>query len=351
MRPDYDKLYRFGENFALWAGAFRAGPIDEVESEYALFKGELRPRRAVRFGWRQGRRVRDIIWTTLPPLVLISKRFRDVLERAGLTGWSTYPVKVYDQEGRQVRGFFGLAVTGLAGAVDNSRSKRVWRGPWVEGGPKSQNYLGMFFKDDEWDGTDIFRPQKSSWIIVTERFKKALEEADLDVRNVKFDKLSTYERDIPGSTLDPPSDRISFDVRIAKSLDVREAGAHPIDVGRLVRAFNSFPPFREARLKWSSKDHWVRVTPWGGLLIHFFGHEPEIAASGRPRGTAYLCDVHINYTPETDLRLMLTLCVHLAEAVEATAWSGQLGESLNSATLDSAVRRLTSAGRRRVKRS
>ena len=197
MKPDYDHLYRFGENFRPFARGLRAGPEDNGLDANGITLGIVRPKQAVRFVHASGKRLCDVIWTTYLPLVLISKRLRDLLEHEQLTGWSTYPVSVHANGGNTLCNYFGLSVTGRAGPIDNRRSRKVSRGPKLEKGSKFQRCLGMFFKDDEWDGSDIFVPEKTTFIIMTERAKDAI--GALKIPNVEFDSLRTLERDIPRS--------------------------------------------------------------------------------------------------------------------------------------------------------
>ncbi len=195
MSVDYGKLYRFSEEFALRGRGFRASAESgAIEDPHALLRGEWRPRTAIRFHHQAGKRVCDVIWTGFVAVVLVSRRFRDVLRREGFTGWSTYPVKVYDHEDNELSGYTGLAVTGRAGAVDHSRSKKVWRRR-IKGGPRLQRYVGMFIENDEWDGSDLFQMAGRSTKLVTERVKEALQ-AELKIPNTEFDQLSTFEHDI-----------------------------------------------------------------------------------------------------------------------------------------------------------
>lgn len=192
---DYNKLYEFGEDHSLRGKRFRAAPEDPFAvDEVALSRGEACAGQAIRFDYRMGKCICDVIWTTLLPLTLISKKFRDVLKRESLTGWTTFPAKVYDQVGKEIKGYAGLAVTGRAGPIDNMRSQKFLREPYVEGGPCIPCYRGMYFKDDEWDGSDFCMPQGRTSIIVTQRVKDALKE--LMIPNVEFRQLSTDERHI-----------------------------------------------------------------------------------------------------------------------------------------------------------
>lgn len=194
MKRDYDKLYWFHENFGPFARGLRVNPQEgSIADPVGLLRGEVRPAKAIPFYHDRGKRVCDVIWTGFFA-VLISKCFRDLLRTEGFTGWSTYPVAVHDHEGKRLRNYFGLAVTGRAGPIDDSRSKKVWRGPHFEGGPKFQQYAGMYFKNDEWDSSDLFVPKQSAFIIISDRVMNALK--SLKIPNVQFDCLSTFERDV-----------------------------------------------------------------------------------------------------------------------------------------------------------
>ena len=187
---DYGALFEFGEDFSCHH-AFRAGPKDgAIDDPWALCRGDFRPRTAIEFFHSEGRDVYDVIWTGFVAVVLVSRRFRDVLERAEFTGWTPYPVKVFDEVGEEIRGYCGLAFTGRSGPVDYSRSQKVWRKPRYKGGPKYQEYVGLFFKEDRWDGTDLFLPENTAHKIITEKVKNAL--SKLDIPNVGFERLTEF---------------------------------------------------------------------------------------------------------------------------------------------------------------
>lgn len=194
MDTDYSRLYYFAEDFDLSGRVFRVNPeiqlkVDEVE---AYARGQIRPTVPISFVQQSGKLICDVIWTGFPPLVLVSRTFLDVATRNGLGGWSSYPVQIYDANRKELRGYAGLSFLGRAGAVDFSRSKKVWRGPMYEGGPKWQNHLGLFFNHDYWDGSDFFMADGQSGTYVTERVRQALKV--LKIQNVEFERLSEYEQ-------------------------------------------------------------------------------------------------------------------------------------------------------------
>ncbi len=59
-----------------------------------------------------GSRLRDVLDTGYPPAYLISDRFRDLLTENNVTGWKTYPIRLYDKKGNLINGYNGLSFTG-----------------------------------------------------------------------------------------------------------------------------------------------------------------------------------------------------------------------------------------------
>lgn len=192
----YDRLYDLREEFEC-DGAFRGAPEDGVIADpFALLGNVEKPTRPIRFDYHcsGGESVCDVIWTGFVAVVLLSDPLVDVLRGEAFSGWTTYPAEVYDKRSKKLPKYHGLAVTGRAGPIDNTRSERVWRGPYFPGGPKVEQYVGLYFQYDRWDGSDIFLPEGSGWIVVTERVKDVLD--SLDIPNIKLVRLTTLERDV-----------------------------------------------------------------------------------------------------------------------------------------------------------
>ena len=192
---DYTSLYDFDERHD--NDAFRGHPTEEVfKDEFALLGGSAKPADAIRFDRHResgGDVLCDVVWTTLVQPVLISNRVADIFRQGAFTGWTTYRVELYDKKGVRVPDYHGLAVTGRCGAIDRSRSRKV-RHPIMPGTLPANFWRGLFFKDDWWDGSDIFLPEGTGFIIVVERVKNALE--SLNIPNIKFDRLDTHETHI-----------------------------------------------------------------------------------------------------------------------------------------------------------
>jgi len=191
----YDRLYDLGEDFAL-PDAFRGDPTEGViEDVFALLGGSEKHSEPIRFEYHYsgGTAVCDVVWTTFGASVLVSDRVVTNLREGHFSGWTTYPVELYDKSRIRIPDYHGLVVTGRSGAIDRSRSEKV-RHPIIPGTKPADFWRGLFFKDDRWDGSDIFLPEGTGYIIVVERVKNALE--SLSIPNIKFERLDTHETHI-----------------------------------------------------------------------------------------------------------------------------------------------------------
>lgn len=172
----------------------RLSPVEEwVDSHKArlLFRGEWQPPEPVVLRADRGGQATDILWTTFPPLVCISRRLVELLQEHRFTGWSTYPVEVYGRRGEQLADYFGFAVTGRAGEHDLRRSQVVIKPPPVEGGQPWEVLKGIYFENDFWDGSDFCLMGSTISIIVTRRVVQAFKRAK--IRNVEFTPLPEVE--------------------------------------------------------------------------------------------------------------------------------------------------------------
>jgi hypothetical protein len=115
---DYRRFFALEE--AHTRGAFRVHALGEVPDPQALTRGELVPKHPIHFHHDQGGRLYDYIGTTWAVLDLVSDRVISVLRDNEFTGWSTYPIEVYDRDGHSIAGYHGLAATGRSGPIDVS---------------------------------------------------------------------------------------------------------------------------------------------------------------------------------------------------------------------------------------
>ncbi|MBU2524016.1 hypothetical protein KKG71_02375 [Patescibacteria group bacterium] len=150
------------------------------------------------FKYEDGKHLRDIIDTGTAVLFLISKKFKTILEKNKLTGWKTFPVKVYDKKNQEIPNYYGLTVTGRCGPIDYSKCE-TYKTKYVEHGPFVKIYKGKYIGLDKWDGSDFFLPIGNYGIIVTEKVANLLKNNKLT--NIDLEKLSKVET--PESTVKP----------------------------------------------------------------------------------------------------------------------------------------------------
>ena len=174
--------------------AFRIGAI--VGADEDVTSGAREPSEEIVASWQMGSdRPTDVVWSSGAEVILISARTQAALTRAGCSGWQAWPITLLGKHGESIDGYSALAVTGRAGPVDYSSARVVWRecpGGWYP-------YLkGCSFRDDSWDGTDLFmeRPEpargvQTLGIYLSSRAAAALREAR--TKNLLLERLADRE--------------------------------------------------------------------------------------------------------------------------------------------------------------
>lgn len=172
--------------------AFHVAPCDPTLDELRLFLGEQAPAKPVEFRQVEcasGSTVGDLISTSAIPLVLLSQRAMSVFGE--FSGCSSFPADVKDLRGNTVRGYRGLVVKGRCGPIDDALSEARDCPPPVPGGRRTRGWFGLYFKQMDWDRSDIFVPETSALTVVVERVKLACVAAKLT--NIEFRPLSELE--------------------------------------------------------------------------------------------------------------------------------------------------------------
>lgn len=91
-----------------------------------------------------------------------------------LTGWSTYPIALYNKAGEICPGYAGLSITGRCGPIDQQGGEVV---PGQKPGKKYVLRIGLYFDASTWDGSDFFCPEgENTCKFVTERVKSLFEQ-------------------------------------------------------------------------------------------------------------------------------------------------------------------------------
>lgn len=137
-----------------------------------------------------GKKPHDVLDTGTATLFLISSKMKAILEENNLTGWRTFPVKIYDKQENEIQDYYGLSVIGRCGPIDYSKSEIIEKS-MIEGGPVSKHYKGLYVGLDDWDESDFFMPKGLFTKIVTKRAMEAINKAKLT--NIRFENLSEIE--------------------------------------------------------------------------------------------------------------------------------------------------------------
>ena len=227
--PGFERLYELGDPVANrpYRGGF------DHDAAFELSRGETTVRRPVEVTWAMGASAPgDVIWTTSAHPLIVSSRVVSLLHTSKLTGWKTYPVVVFDKQGRKRPGYVGLAVIGRCGRIKLAKSHVI-----VQKYPAGYfpHFIGHFFDTSSWDGSDfcVDRPDsrgKSSMTrIVTEEVVALLQRNRIS--NVLCERLTevSVATDVfeIGSRYLLPTD---FQSRVASAY--RAAGKAPPRLGR-----------------------------------------------------------------------------------------------------------------------
>jgi hypothetical protein len=171
---DFRTIYYVGEGFQ--RGAVRAKEIDHVggDNSIPLTSGTWVSPVPLRFRQYEGTKFLDYVGTQWTNIKFLSDRAIDALRTSNATGWVTYPVGLEAKSGSPIMGYHGLIVRGRCGPIDNARSVEV--DTIVPGSAKrhAPMWKGMYFREDSWDGSDVFRPEDTGYIFVTQRVRDRL---------------------------------------------------------------------------------------------------------------------------------------------------------------------------------
>lgn len=190
MGFDYSHLFVLGEGFT--RGAIRVNAVNEISDAAALTRAEAVPDRPLRFAWDEGSRLYDYVGTTWAVLAIVSDRVVRVLRDGGFTGWSTYPVDVRYKDGTALHGYHGLAATGRCGPIEDDLSPIEVLPPPVPGGEAMPHHMGLRFRPETWDRSEVFCPAGSAFIFVVARVRDALVKAK--VTNLTLESLAAVNR-------------------------------------------------------------------------------------------------------------------------------------------------------------
>lgn len=193
MNIDFSNWYSFehmGKRGSFSAQCAAAASADaRLDLLEQLFRGDEVPSAPISFRWAEGSRLYDLLLSTLPSY-LASTRCFSAFEEVGATGWSTYPIDLRGKNDEVIEGYSGLVVTGHCGPLQLDRS-RVETRIGASGKPYKVK-TGLYFDEATWDGSDVFAPQGTTFVFVTDKVRRAMDSAKIS--NVTFTPLNEFER-------------------------------------------------------------------------------------------------------------------------------------------------------------
>jgi len=126
------------------------------------------------FKIHKGSKFYDAIGLVDPWNIAISDRFKNLLEKNEIKGWSCYPIKIEKTDLK----YFIFEIIGRAGLICK----------YDEDG--DVEYGTIEVELGTWDGSDIFNLGKGGIRIINSKVKGIIEEAK--ITNIEFEDLSKY---------------------------------------------------------------------------------------------------------------------------------------------------------------
>ena len=119
----------------------------------------------VHFHQIDGKKLRDVLESRSTQFDIISERMRSLLESHDISGWKSYPVRIFDRKENEITGFCGFSIVGRGGCIQYLR----------DGWEINFNYKkeDRVFDISQWDGSDIFLVYGGG-VFITERVMKLL---------------------------------------------------------------------------------------------------------------------------------------------------------------------------------
>lgn len=187
MKADLTRLFVVDEAFA--RGSMRADFATTAENVDKWAAGECSDTIALK--QHSGTKLGDLVGTTYSGFYLLSQRVLSVFDREGINGWRACAVTLKSSSRELIEGYSAVGITGRCGPLDNARSQKVTR-ILPESKSSTSSWIGLYFAEDSWDGSDLFRPQGTMLTIATGRVVDVLRA--INATNVRIRPLLGVER-------------------------------------------------------------------------------------------------------------------------------------------------------------
>lgn len=177
---DFNHFYKMSEPFATrplrftFIGDDVRLRNDEVTKITRGWKKTEKPFKLIA---EMGKQITDFFWTDYVGVYCVSLRVIELLEKNQITGWTTYPVELWGKNQERIPDYFGFAVTGKECRRDMTKGRIIQLAPFFPGAKPRAVYLGAYFVESDWDGSDFFWVNNFVNEVVTKRVR------DLFVKN------------------------------------------------------------------------------------------------------------------------------------------------------------------------
>lgn len=199
--PVYNKLFKCSDVYS--TRPFKAGIEAKVGIEAAfdyscaLLRGDIKPSEPLEARHLSGTHTPSLVIYTGFSLLLHDSIIETFIQQQ-ITGWESFPVTLYGKKDELIPNYSGISITGRCNPVDYYRSEIVLKEhPGVI--RFHQCFKGTYFKDDVWDGTDLFmdNADKREYTLhqyVSERVKNIFD--NNKIKNLEFTNLTETETDV-----------------------------------------------------------------------------------------------------------------------------------------------------------
>jgi hypothetical protein len=203
INMDSKDFYVFSSKLS--SSTFQAGALglksrveDLLEAdEYRLLKGDLSDFKfPIVFKQADGKILHDILDTGWASLYLISDNMKNILLENNISGWKSYPIKLYDRKNNEIQGYNGFSIIGKCNAKAKFRKDSMFEKRLIINGPLAKYYKGLNIDFTKWDGSDFFIPKGSLRIVITQNLQDIIlnhKLTNVNIRNIKDIEVSDFK--------------------------------------------------------------------------------------------------------------------------------------------------------------
>ena len=146
-----------------------------------------KPEEPIQLVWGMGGRVpSDVVWPMAAKPPFVSSKVVELLHSYDITGWDICPTQITDRNGELHTNYHRLMIVARCGPIDWTKGERFWHTEhW-----RAWAYRGGWFDPESWEGSDLFCPVNSGFILASERVVNVCQRAK--IRNLLFQRLTEH---------------------------------------------------------------------------------------------------------------------------------------------------------------